>query len=186
MSRRRGFAVVVTAIVVAQLFDASVARAAASAAAVSVTVDRTRIATALGRKLVFRSTITNRSRLPASGLIAHLNVLSLHSGVYVDPEDWSSERTRYLRTIPAGGSATTTWRMQAVNGGAFGVYVAVLHESGRAFPPATGPTIRLVVAERKTLNSGGIVPLALGVPTLLGVVAFAIRLRRRGTSQRVL
>jgi hypothetical protein len=57
----------------------------AHAANVTVGVDRSRIATQLGDKFLFRSTIVNRGSTPASGLIAHLNVLSLRSNVYVDP-----------------------------------------------------------------------------------------------------
>jgi hypothetical protein len=165
--------------VVAVLLPAPAA-SAADASQMSVTLDRARVSTQLGQKFSFRSTITNRGSTPASGLIAHLNVLSLRPGVYVDPEDWSAERTRYLGTIPPGGSTTTTWRVHAVNHGTLGVYVAVLDESGRARPPRTGPTLRLAVAERKTLNSGGILPLALGVPGLLGVGTLALRWYRRG------
>ena len=119
---------------------------------------------------------------PANGLIAHLNILSLHSGTYVDPEDWSSNRTQYFHNIPAGGSRTTTWRLQAVNGGEFGVYVAVLPETGAGRPPQTTPTIHLAVAERKTLNSGGILPLTLGIPALLGIFTLGLRRRRGGSS----
>jgi hypothetical protein len=148
-------------------------------ARVSVTVDRAQISTRLGGKFTFRSTVTNRGAAAASGLIAHLNVLSLKDGVYVDPEDWASNRTRYLGPIPAGGSTTITWGMQAVNDGDFGVYVAVLPESGAARPPTTGPAIHLAVAERKTLNAGGIVPLALGIPALLGLLTLGLRFYRR-------
>jgi hypothetical protein len=35
------------------------------------------------------------------------------------------------------------------------------------------------VAKRTTLNSGGVVPLALGIPALLGALTFTIRTRRR-------
>jgi hypothetical protein len=70
--------------------------------------------------------------------------------------------------------------MQAVNDGDFGIYVAVLPKSGEATPPTTGPTIHLDVAERKTLNAGGIVPLVLGIPAALGLLALGVRLRRRG------
>ena len=153
---------------------------AADASRISVTVDRERISSQLGGRFAFRSTITNRGSSAAGGLIAHLNVLSLRPGVYVDPEDWSSQRTSYLGTIPPGGSSTITWRMQAVNAGSFGMYVAVLQESGRARPPSTAPTVRLRVSERKTLNSGGILPLALGIPGLLGVMSLTLRLHRRG------
>jgi hypothetical protein len=147
---------------------------------VSVSVDRSSIATGLGDKFSFRSTITNDGSVPLRGLIAHLNVLSLRDGTYVDPEDWSSNRTRYLEPIPPGGSVTTNWEMQAVNDGDFGVYVAVLPESGEAVPPTTAPTIRLEVAARRTLNPSGMVPVALGIPALLGFLALGVRLARRG------
>ena len=145
---------------------------------ITVAVDRTTISTSLGHKFVLRTRITNHGSAAATDLIAHLNVLSLRTGVYVDPEDWSSNRTRYLQPIPAGGSTSITWKMQAVNSGTIGVYVAVLPRSGPQ-PPTTGHTVRIAIAERKTLNSGGILPLALGVPLSLGVLAVAVRLARR-------
>jgi hypothetical protein len=176
--RRTCGLVVVVAAGGALLLPADVG-AARGAGQVAVTVERTRISTQLGQKFVLRSTVANRGSTAASGLIAHLNILSLRNGVYVDPEDWSSQRTRYLRPIPAGGSSTTTWRMQAVSAGTFGVYVAVLPANAAARVPATGPTVELAVAERKTLNSGGILPLALGVPGGLALLAAGLRLRTR-------
>jgi len=148
----------------------------------TVNVDRATIATKLGHRFSFRTMITNAGPAAASGYVAHLNVLSYDRGVYVDPEDWSGERTRYLLPIPAGDSTTITWRMQAVNAGQFAVYVAVLGPSGSVAPPSTGRAIALAVAERKTLNSGGIVPLALGMPALLGLAWLVLRHRRRGSS----
>jgi hypothetical protein len=168
-------------IVLATLVAAMLVPVTAQAAeGVSVQVSQTRIEKKLGKKFVFTSTITNRGSNAASGLIAHLNILSLRNGPYVDPEDWSTSRTRYLAPIPAGGSTTITWRMQAVNAGSFGVYVSVLPASGVARPPTSGPTIHLSVASRRTLNSGGILPLALGIPAFLGLLTVGIRLRRGG------
>ena len=167
-------------LVVALLVAPAAAYGADEPAQISVTVDRAQISTKLGGKFAFRSTVTNRGSIDASGLIAHLNVLSLKDGVYVDPEDWASNRTRYLDSIPPGGSITITWSMQAVNDGNFGIYVAVLPESGVARPPTTGPAIHLAVAERKTLNAGGIVPLVLGIPALLGLMTIGLRISRRG------
>jgi hypothetical protein len=149
-----------------------------AATPIAVTVDRTQVSTKLGEKIVFHTTITNHGSAPARGLIAHLNVLSLRSGTYVDPEDWSSHRTQYLHAIPAGGSIRSTWRVEAVNDGSFGVYVAVLPAAGTARPPTTTPTVHMLVAQKKTLNSGGIVPLALGLPGLLGLLALGVRIRR--------
>jgi hypothetical protein len=153
---------------------------AARAADLTVSNDRTAIATKLGHKFVFHSTIRNNGTSPAGGLVVHLNVVDLSGHTYVDPEDWSSHRTRYLAAIPAGASTTVSWPMNAVNSGTIGVYVAVLPRSGAPVPPTTGPILRVRIQDRKTLNSGGILPLALGFPALLGLLAFGVRLRRSG------
>jgi hypothetical protein len=151
----------------------------AAAAGLSATVDRARISTQLGRSLEFRSTITNSGATAASGLVAHLSILSLRSDPYVDPEDWSPQRVVFLDPIPPGGSRTLRWRMTAVNAGTFGVYVTVL-TTGRSHAPAPNtPTIDLRVSERRTLNAGGILPLSIAVPALLGALAILLRLRRR-------
>jgi len=116
---------------------------------------------------------------PAAGQVAHLNVLSLRPGVYVDPEDWSSHRTRYLAPIPAHGSTTFSWRVKAVNAGSIAVYVAVLPASGSPVRPPTGPLVKVSIADRRSLNTGGIAPLALGVPLALTGLLAVVRLRRR-------
>jgi hypothetical protein len=155
--------------------------AASGSNRILVTVNRTAISTALGHTFFVRSTISNNGTSAASGLIAHLNVLSLRPGVYVDPEDWSSHRTRYLPAIPAGGSTTINWKMQAVNAGSIGVYVALLPQNGAPTRPTTGPTVHVSIAPRKTLNAGGILPLVLGIPILLGALALGLRFRRRAS-----
>jgi hypothetical protein len=152
---------------------------AAAADGIAVAVDRTAISTSLGHRFLLRTTISNHGSAQARDLVAHLNVLSLDGSVYVDPEDWSSHRTRYLAPIPAGGSITLTWRLQAVNSGRIGIYVAVLPRSGAPRPPTTGATVRVSIAKRRTLNSGGILPLAVGIPLLLGGLTVGLRLKRR-------
>jgi hypothetical protein len=155
------------------------ADAQAAAPGLSATVDRARISTQLGRSFEFRSTIKNSGAGAASGLVAHLSVLSLRREPYVDPEDWSSQRVVLLDPVPAGGSRTLRWRMTAVNAGTFGVYVTVLPAAGSAGPAPNTPTIDVRVSERRTLNAGGILPLAIAVPALLGALAITLRLRRR-------
>jgi hypothetical protein len=155
---------------------------ASSSNRIVVTVDRTSISTSLGNKFSVTSRIANTGGNGVSGLVAHLNVLSLRPDVYLDPEDWSSHRTRYLPTIPAGGLVTINWKLQAVNSGSIAVFIAVLPRSGVSRPPATGPTVHVAIARRRTLNSGGILPLALGVPVLLAALALGVRRRRRAPS----
>jgi hypothetical protein len=175
LSRR--FALVVA--VVAALTFSPGAFAAEGASEISVKVDRTKIAVGLGQKFAFRATVSNRGSSTAQGLIAHLNVLDLTGNTYVDPEDWSTTRTRYLEPIPAGGSTTIAFNGQAVNHGSLGLYVAVLDRKGTPRPPAIAPAIRMDVAARRTLNADGVAALAVGVPGLLALLTLGVSLSRR-------
>lgn len=163
---------------------AALALAAPAHAGVSVANDRTAITTKLGHKFTFSSRIENHGPTPARDLVAHLNVVDLTGHTYVDPEDWSSQRTRYLQPIPPGGSTTLTWPMNAVNAGTIGLYVAVLPRGGAPTRPVTSPTLRLHIADRRTLNSGGILPLALGIPSAIGLLVLGVRSSRRRSRMR--
>jgi hypothetical protein len=157
----------------------TLALAGPAEAAVTVTNDRTALTTKLGHKFTFHSRIENRGTTSARDLVAHLNVVDLTGHTYVDPEDWSSQRTRYLRPIPPGGSTTVSWPMNAVNAGTIGIYIAVLPRNGEAVRPTTSRILRLSIEDRRTLNSGGVLPLALGLPAALGLLALAVRASRR-------
>jgi hypothetical protein len=177
MTRRRT-ALVLLALSALALGPAAAATAA-GAAGLSATVARTQISTELGRTFVVRSRISNHGTAGAGGVIVHLNVLSLRAGVYVDPEDWSTHRTRYLGRVARGGSTTISWRLKAVDSGTFGVYVAVLRPNGGARPPVTTQLVSVAVAGRKTLNAGGILWVALGVPAIIAACTAGLRLRRQ-------
>lgn len=158
---------------------------ASSPADVTVTTDRLTVATQLGQGFTFRTTITNDGSTAAEGLIAHLNLLSLRPGVYVDPEDWSARRTRYLATLPAGASRTITWRIEPVASGSFGAYVTVIPRQDSTRVPATGDAVRVEVAGRDTLDTAGLLPIAIGVPVAVGLLALLVRTsRRRGVAVR--
>lgn len=150
----------------------------ASAGDVLVSSDRTRVSTSLGQSFSFTTTVANRGTGPTGTLVAHLNVLSLEPGTYVDPEDWSADRTHYLSPIPSGGSRTVRWQVKAVNGGSLAAYVTVVPQSG-AGTPTTGPALRFDVASQKTLDAGGILPIALAVPGGIALLALGVRVQRR-------
>jgi hypothetical protein len=163
---------------VAVLLAALALVGAADAGAATVELSRTHVATRIGRDFTFTSTIRNTSDQPLSGLVAHLNVLSSDPGTYVDPEDWSAHRTRYLSTLPPHGTTAISWKVKAVNTGNLTIYIAVLPRHGLGSIDVS-PPLRLEVQERRTLNSSGVVPLALGFPALLAALSVGTRLRRR-------
>ena len=178
MMRRRGW--VAALIAAGAMLPADALAATGTPSGLSADVDRTVVSTQLGRSFELRSTVTNSSPAPAQGLVAHLSVLGLRPDPYVDPEDWSSQRVVFLDPIPAGGSMTLRWKIKAVNAGTFGIFVTVLSTGQVAGPPPSTPVLRLSVSERRTLNAGGILPLAIAIPALLGLLALVLRVRRRG------
>jgi hypothetical protein len=116
-------------------------------------------------------TLTVESVVSASGpAIAHLNVVSL-DGVYVDLEDWTQDVTQ---PVPAGPETQLDWEFQAVNPGHFAVYVVLIPRSG---PLVAGPPVRITVARRQTLDTGAALPVAIAVPSLLGIAVLAGRVK---------
>jgi hypothetical protein len=178
MTRGRGW--IAGLIAAGAMLPGSALAAAGTPAGLSADVDRREVSTQLGRGFEVRSTITNSGTAPASGLVAHLSVLSLRPDPYVDPEDWSSQRVVFLDPIAAGRSTTLRWKIKAVNAGTFGLFVTVLSTGPGGGPPSNTPVVRLNVSERRTLNAGGILPLAIAIPALLGLLALVLRVQRRG------
>ena len=161
------------------VFAAALGLTSPALAAIAMSVTPAVVTTELGREFTVRSTIRNDDPFPATGLIAHLTVLSLKNGTYVDPEDWSQARTRYLDPLAGGRATTILWTLKAVTGGTFAANVSVFAGGAIASAPVAAPPVRIAVAERATLNAGGILPLSIGFPAALALVAVALRLRRR-------
>jgi hypothetical protein len=154
---------------------ASAATASAAEPAVDVSISRTQVSTRLGQSFGFGTEVRNTGTTPLTGLVAHLNVVGLSSGIYVDPEDWSEQRTKSLAPLGPGESTNLSWDVKAVTGGRVAIYVVVLPARG---PLAVSPAMAVRIADTKDLNSGGVLPLALGVPALLGMATLALRRRR--------
>jgi hypothetical protein len=149
--------------------------------ALTISLGRDQVSTRLGDSFSFSSTIRNPGRTTLSGLVAHLNVVGLSQGIYVDPEDWSEERTKDVPPLRPGESTDISWNVKAVTGGHAAIYVVALPGDDQATPagPAVSPAMDVRIAETKDLNSGGVLPLALGVPALLGLATLGVRRRRR-------
>jgi hypothetical protein len=129
----------------------------------TITMDESQISAVVGQTIPLHSTVTGQSR-PA---IAHLNVTSL-DGVYVDLEDWTKDVTQ---SVPAG-EAQLDWEVQAVNSGHFALYVVLIPQSG---PLMVSPPVHVTVAARQTLDTAGALPVAIAIPTLLGLAALVTR-----------
>jgi hypothetical protein len=148
----------------------------------SVQFDIGRVDLVVGDKFMLTSTITNSSSAPSTPVIAHLNVASLTSDVYVDPEDWSSSRSKYLPAIAPGQSVDVAWNLQAVNSGWFDVYVVLLPHGSTSLgtdPLVVSDAVLARVGGKQTANPGGALPAVIAIPVVIGAAAFWSRHRRR-------
>ena len=150
---------------------------------VTVVMEPAQVSTVLGGRFTLETKVTNTGTAASGALLAHLNVASLEGSVYVDPEDWSADRSQELELQP-GETRRLSWEIQAVNSGSIAAYVVVLpfgNKSAANENLVVSPLVKLEVAPRSTLNAGGTLPVVLLVPLLLGFLAAAasLRLRRR-------
>jgi hypothetical protein len=148
---------------------------------VTVSIDQPEVHTTVGHRFRPISTVRNNGDKTLSGLVAHLDVLSVRPAVYVDPEDWSSRRTVYLDPLPAHGTVSVPWKVQVVNKGRFVVFVTVTRQNGPAQVDASDG-LRLSATARRTVDTSGILPIVLGIPAaVLALLLLTARRRRFGS-----
>jgi len=153
----------------------------APAGGLTVSVSKSEVSTLTGVTFTFTSEITNSGSEATPPLIANLNFVATDNSTYIDPEDWSPQRTVSVDPIAAAASATQTWTVKPVLKGDVAVYVVVLPEPpalASAGPLAASPAITVHVDEKRTLDPGGVLPVVLAVPAFLAVAYAGLRVAR--------
>jgi hypothetical protein len=148
----------------------------------TVSVSETEKSTLTGDVFTFASEIKNEGSAKTPPLIANLAFVAIDGSTYVDPEDWSGERTLNVSPIAAGSSSTQTWTVKTVLEGDVAAYVAVLlapPELSPASPLAVSTAIQMHVEEDRKLNPGGVLPTVLAVPVVLAAAFAGLRVVRR-------
>jgi hypothetical protein len=132
----------------------------------------------VGDEIEFTTTVTNADQVETPELVVAMNIINLRKSDPVDPEDWSPERTQAVDPLGPGESAEQSWTVEAILDGEFMVYLTAIVRPGTAEEttlPITSPGIHMTVAAFQETNPGGVLPVALGMPIGLIVVAFLLR-----------
>jgi hypothetical protein len=137
-----------------------------------------------GDSLDFETVVTNSGTRPTPAVIVAMNIINLSkTGDVVDPEDWSPERTQYLDGLSPNESATLSWEVNPVLDGDYMVYMVAIPEpedAGTSTQAVASRGLHLSVAKFTSLNPGGVLPYAVGVPVLIVIGIFLLfRLRNR-------
>ena len=104
------------------------------------------------------------------------------ASTYVDPEDWSGDRTLHVGSIDPESLSRQTWTVKTVLEGDVAAYVSVLPappELSASSPLAVSPAIQMHVEEDRKLNPGGVLPTVVAVPAVLAAAFAGIRVVRR-------
>src|SRR6476659_8024439 len=135
-----------------------------------------------GDEVEFTTVVTNSGATATAPLNVAMNIVKTGKGEPVDPEDWSPERTQQIDKLAPGESSNLTWTVEAILEGDYMVYMTVLPQpSGpnSTTQPVSSPGIHLTVKSFAKSNPGGVLPVAIGTPVALMLIAVVPILRRR-------
>ncbi len=155
---------------------------------IEIAIDMDAVVVKTGDEIEFTTTVTNVADVASPELTVAMNIINLGKSDPVDPEDWSPERTQTVDPLDPGESAEQSWTVEAILDGNYMVYMTAIVKPGAPAEttlPVTSPGIHLTVQAFQNANPAGVLPVALGMPLGLIVVAFLLRRywrRERGRS----
>lgn len=133
-----------------------------------------------GQYVRLPATVTNTSNAPVKEVVAYVSLVDVARGQQapVDLEDWSAHRAVTIPALGPGQSQSVGWSLRLVKGGDYVVYAnAIAGDSTRA---SVGQEVPLTVKAQRNLNPGGVLPVAIGVPIVVGAALFGpVALRQR-------
>jgi ABC-2 type transport system permease protein len=140
-------------------------------AALQISVDMQHKVVNAGDSILYRTAVRNIDAEPSRPLTVAMNIINLDAkGDIVDPEDWSPQRTQYVDQLAPGESVDLSWRVNAILGGDYMVYmVAIPKPDGpeATSVPAASPGIHLTIRPFAKINPRGVLLYVLGTPLLL-------------------
>jgi hypothetical protein len=160
------------------MFGLFTSAAAESLAEVVVALDPTSHSVVLGEAFTVQVTVTNEGDQATLPLVLHVDITDPEKSTSVDPEDWTSTLSKAIGIVDSGSSLTVDWELQPISGGDFAVYAVVL--SGGAETLSASNVLTVAVQDQRSLNPGGILPVAIGAPAVVGsLLALQIWFARR-------
>jgi len=133
----------------------------------------------MGDTIAFTSVIRNMGDKPLDGVIAWISLVQVDPGKEqpVDLEDWSAHKAIAERTLAPGAALTTEWPIRLIQDGTYRVVVSAVARDGAELTPS--PLTEFAVRPKPVVDSARVLPVAAGVPLLLGGILAAGALRRR-------
>ncbi len=133
----------------------------------------------LGENLGATVTVTNTGPSASAPLVVHLDITDPAQSISVDPEDWTPTLSRSVGALEPGEATMVEWELQPISAGTFMAYAVVLSPDLDTISASEVLEIRVV--DQRSLNPGGILPVAIAAPAIVGTLLLVqMRLARRG------
>lgn len=131
----------------------------------------------MGDRLQFVSTVRNTGSEPARGVVVWIGLVEVDPGHEqpVDLEDWSAHKAEMRATLQPGEQMRVDWPMRLIQAGDYRVVVSAVERTAPHI--ATSPFVDFHVRRKPVVESRRILPVAFGVPLLIGALLLW-RLRR--------
>ena len=131
----------------------------------------------MGDQLRFHSTIRNTGAVSVPGMVAWLGLVQVDPGQEqpVDLEDWSAHKAITVPVLEPGAAVSTEWPMRLIAAGHYRVVVSAAAGAGALSPSLF---VDITVRQKPVVESGRVLPVALGMPALL--LGGLLLRRRRG------
>lgn len=122
----------------------------------------------MGDQLTFQSTITNAGSVPLHGLVAWISLVEIDPGHEqpMDLEDWSAHKAVSGTILKPGEQLATDWPMRLIQHGDYRVVISATdHEHHHVY---TSDMLQFHIARKPVVESRRILPVAMGIPALIG------------------
>ena len=146
---------------------------------VSVQINKDSASLIAGDWVEFNTILQNNGTTATPPLVAHLNIAAVEKGRYVDPEDWSPERTQYLEPIQPADSIRLHWKVHALVKGNFASFVTIVSPE-ESFVPVVSSSLLIHVKPDNILPLAEVIPVVTVVPVFpLALLLFSVAQARR-------
>lgn len=126
----------------------------------------------MGDHLSFHTVIRNNGTTPVDGLIAWISLVQTDRGKVqpIDLEDWSAHKAVTAATLAPGQVLRTEWPMRLIQPGHYRVVVSATSRDGTSL--AASRFAEFTVRQKPVVESRRVLPVAFGLPLLVGTAMF--------------
>jgi len=123
-----------------------------------------------------KAQISNSGSQPLNDITTYISLVDESNKMPVDLEDWSAEKGLFIGTIDSGQVLPLSWKIHFVKAGKYSLII-VAEVVGQEIPQVS-TIVHFTVNQKRNLNPGQVLPVALGIPIVVLFIMLLLNYRR--------